>query len=107
MIKLRPLVLLLLLLLPWQSIVQAASISTRVRILESKVKKIDRSTRHQTIVLKKQDRKFAQGLKSVKHLEDEVAFLKHQQQLILRRTQPKKSTSFIKNGSDVSNYSFP
>lgn len=106
--KKRSLILILLVLFSWQTLAQAASISTRVRILESKVKKLDRHIQHQNILLKKQDKKFMKGGKDIQHLQNEIAFLKHQQQILLQRAQSKHANhSGTEGEASPNHYSFP
>lgn len=84
MIK-RVLVGLLLSLFMWQSVADAASISTRVRILESKVAKQDKVIRHSTESQKDNALKVDRGLAKINALEKKISTL------LKDKNSPKKA----------------
>ncbi|MGM0541753.1 MAG: hypothetical protein ACQEQR_04890 [Pseudomonadota bacterium] len=72
MVRYKVLIPLFLTLFIWQGVVDAASISTRVRVLESKVVKQDRKIRQSESVRQAQDSKIDKSLAKVKGIEKKV-----------------------------------
>ncbi len=72
MVNYQVLVPLFLALFVWQGIADAASISTRVRIIESKVAKQDRIIKRSENLRQAQDAKIDKSLAQVKVLEKKV-----------------------------------
>jgi cell shape-determining protein MreC len=69
----------------------AASISTRVRILEAKVKKHDRKIRANTHAIEQQKKRLTAGLAKVNQLEKRVD---HLQQMLQRKQRPKQDKRY-------------
>lgn len=72
MAKYKVIIPLILSVFIWQSIAQAASISTRVRVLEGKVSKQDRAIKNSLNALEARSSKVEQSLKKVDALEKKV-----------------------------------
>lgn len=72
MVSYRVLIPLFLSLFVWQGVADAASISTRVRVLESKVAKQDRSIKQSETLRQAQDSKIDKSLAKVKVVEKKV-----------------------------------
>ena len=66
-------------LLLWYPVADAASISTRVRILENKVAKQDNIIKQQSSAQKKSMTEMSDGLKQVEELKQQVELLVKQQ----------------------------
>lgn len=83
----------------WQSIAQAASISSRVRALESKVAKHDRAIKAESSARQKQSKEVKESLAQVEELQHRVNYL--------IRQQKKNKTKKPVKGKDPTIYSFP
>jgi uncharacterized coiled-coil protein SlyX len=75
MVSYRVLIPLFLSLFIWQGVADAASISTRVRVLESKVAKQDSKIKHSETLRQAQDAKIDKSLAKVKVIEKKVDLL--------------------------------
>jgi uncharacterized coiled-coil protein SlyX len=72
MVSYRVLIPLFLSLFVWQGVSDAASISTRVRVLESKIAKQDRNIKQSETLRQAQDSKIDKSLAKVKVVEKKV-----------------------------------
>ncbi len=72
MVSYRVLILLFLSLFVWQGVANAASISTRVRVLESKISKQDGKIKQSETLRQAQDSKIDKSLAKVKVIEKKV-----------------------------------
>lgn len=77
----------LIVLMFWYSVASAASISTRVRVLETKVAKQDNVIKQQSVSQKKSLNDMTDGLKQVEDLKLQVELLVRQQSKQLKASQ--------------------
>ena len=95
MTKYRIIIPVVLGLFIWQGVADAASISTRVRILESKIAKQDRKIKQSLSVRTLSDSKIEKGLKKVNRLEKKMnRFIKESQDAKKRRGRTDKRYAF-------------
>lgn len=77
----------LIVVMLWYSVASAASISTRVRVLETKVAKQDRVIKQQSVSQNKSLNEMTEGLKQVEDLKKQVELLVRQQSKQLKSAQ--------------------
>lgn len=77
----------LIVMMLWYSVASAASISTRVRVLETKVAKQDHVIKQQSVSQNKSLNEMTEGLKQVEDLKKQVELLVRQQSKQLKSAQ--------------------
>ncbi|WP_019556756.1 hypothetical protein [Thiomicrorhabdus arctica] len=87
MVRYRVLIPLFLSLFVWQGVADAASISTRVRVLESKVAKQDSKIKQSEYLRRAQDSKIDKSLAKVKVIEKKVDKLLKGEEGVERKSQ--------------------
>lgn len=99
-----PFIVLLITLFTWQSYVEAASISSRVRVLESKVKSNAYKITKQNKTHKKQLAEVKKGFKDLEALKKQIKLLSKKQKHMMKKSKKTYTGASAEGKRD---YSFP